>query len=181
MYSNNTPVYVCEGGNGSIPPIQTVQNASDNLGLSDSASVAGSVYSRSADSSLALFDDYSDFYTENVSDLIPIVDEAVGNIDKVISLSDILSFSQLTNVSGGRFLLDAGSSEPSWIDLTTGWSSEPTVIASIPSGQVLSYKYNFDSVTYYRLVPNSGLGDAFYSSFDGSTLSGLIKVKEITV
>ena len=62
----------------------------------------------------------------------------------------------------------------SWVSLVMNWSTEPTLNAEIIGGEV--YDYINNGVTRYRFIPNpyNPLQDAFYSSFDGSTLSSLI-------
>jgi hypothetical protein len=62
----------------------------------------------------------------------------------------------------------------SWGFYSTHWDTEPQFVANITNGAVYSYTYN--SVTRYRFVPTTydSTLDSFYSTFDGTTLSGLI-------
>lgn len=61
-----------------------------------------------------------------------------------------------------------------WIDYASHTDTEPALNATIGAGAV--YTYVWGGVTRYRLVPSpyTYTGDAFYSAFDGSTLSGLL-------
>lgn len=67
-----------------------------------------------------------------------------------------------------------GTAPLTWTSLATSWSTPPTLAATIAAGQV--YAYTLDSVTRYRLVPNpyAAAQDAFYTTFTGGVLSGLI-------
>lgn len=67
-----------------------------------------------------------------------------------------------------------GDSGSSWGFYTTTWTTPPTLIGATVSGSVFSYL--LDSTTRYRFVPNvyNAAQDSFYSSWDGSSLSGLI-------
>jgi len=71
----------------------------------------------------------------------------------------------------------------SWINLVTGFSQEPTLTATIFTGQVWSYVFTTDTgtVTYYRLVPSGSDDDAFYETFDGVSVSDLIISKPLTI
>lgn len=66
-----------------------------------------------------------------------------------------------------------------WIDYTVGFSSTPTLISTIASGDVYQYTYGAD--TLYRLVPSGSATDAFYTTFSAGVLSGLVAEKEITI
>ena len=61
-----------------------------------------------------------------------------------------------------------------WNYLATQWSVTPTLLTTIASGDV--WQYTLIGVTRYRLVPSTynATQDSFYSTFDGTTLSGLI-------
>lgn len=61
-----------------------------------------------------------------------------------------------------------------WDFLVANWSIKPIVVGTVSSGTV--YGYTLDGVTRYRLVPSvySAAQDAFYSTYSGGTLSGLI-------
>lgn len=54
------------------------------------------------------------------------------------------------------------------------WSADPTLQATVAAGDV--WAYQLDGVTRYRLVPEpyNPVMDAFYSTFAGGALSGLI-------
>ena len=64
-----------------------------------------------------------------------------------------------------------------WSDLATRWDDAPTLNAAITGGTV--YNYTLDGVTRYRFVPTTydAAADAFYSNFDGTTLSGLVAAR----
>jgi hypothetical protein len=64
-----------------------------------------------------------------------------------------------------------------WGYYATNWSVEPSLLASLPAGNV--YSYTLNSVTRYRLVPTiyNPTQDAFYASFDGTTLTNLIAAR----
>lgn len=68
---------------------------------------------------------------------------------------------------------------PTWTDLATGWNTEPVFNTALVGGDVYDYVYD-GPVTYYRYIANDGSIDAFYSGFDGTNLTGLIKEKQIT-
>lgn len=72
------------------------------------------------------------------------------------------------------------SSFPTWTDLATGWNAEPTLNATIPSGEVYTYTYD-GPATYYRFIATDGSEDAFYNNFDGVVLSVLVKEKKISI
>lgn len=62
----------------------------------------------------------------------------------------------------------------SWSFLSSTWSSEPSILASITGGDV--YTYSLSGVNRYRFVPSPYLptNDSFYSNFDGVNLTGFI-------
>ena len=62
----------------------------------------------------------------------------------------------------------------SWEYLVANWTETPTLNATITSGDV--YNYNLDGTIRYRFVPSTytPTQDAFYTNFDGTTLTGLI-------
>lgn len=62
----------------------------------------------------------------------------------------------------------------SWSFLSSTWSSEPAILASITGGNV--YTYSLSGVNRYRFVPSpyTASNDSFYSNFDGVNLTGFI-------
>jgi len=62
----------------------------------------------------------------------------------------------------------------SWTTLVTTWTTTPTQVGTTGSGVVFSYVLG--STTRYRFVPNTydSSQDAFYSGWDGASLTGLI-------
>ncbi|MFN3332796.1 MAG: hypothetical protein ACK47M_09830 [Caldilinea sp.] len=71
-------------------------------------------------------------------------------------------------------VISTESDSQSWFHFITNWDMAPVLIDSIPSGDV--YAYVLDGVTRYRLVPDPYAveDDAFYTTFTGGVLSGLI-------
>lgn len=71
----------------------------------------------------------------------------------------------------------------SWINLATGWSTEPTLNKTIASGDVYNYVFKTatGTATLYRLVPSGSADDAFYSTFSNDVLSNLVATKPITI
>ena len=70
-----------------------------------------------------------------------------------------------------------------WMTLVRGYNTTPTLLATIPSGEVYTYVYTSSpsNITYYRYIATDGTVDAFYTYFSGSTLSGLVASKSITI
>ncbi len=62
----------------------------------------------------------------------------------------------------------------SWEYFAANWSVSPSQVGTPPAGVV--YSYTLSGVTRYRLVPTvyDPTQDAFYSTFTGGVLSGLI-------
>lgn len=71
-------------------------------------------------------------------------------------------------------LSDAGTTPLTWDYFATNWTAAPSQAGIVAAGDV--YAYTLGGVTRYRLVPSvySAAQDAFYSSFSGGVLSGLI-------
>jgi len=68
-----------------------------------------------------------------------------------------------------------------WGDLLNTWTAEPVLNTTLAGGEV--YDYVYGSTTYYRYVPtayDSAL-DQFWSGFDGTTLTGLIATRGISI
>jgi len=63
-----------------------------------------------------------------------------------------------------------------WISLVVG--VEPSAEVSIPSGEVLTYDYG--DTTLYRFIASDDSLDAFYSTFDGTNLTGLVATKALS-
>jgi len=64
-----------------------------------------------------------------------------------------------------------------WLELANMWTSEPTLTASIASGDV--YTYTYGTPNYYRLDPQPyvSTSDQFFSDFDGTNLTGLLATR----
>lgn len=65
----------------------------------------------------------------------------------------------------------------SWILLAGQWTTPPTQVGTTPVGTVFTYTYL--GSTYFRLVPTTydASQDAFYTTFAGGVLSGLIATR----
>lgn len=76
-------------------------------------------------------------------------------------------FASNISLENGAIILD-------WGYLSSHFSQDPILAATITGGEVWEYVLN--GVTRYRFVPNpySYSGDAFYSTYTGGVLSGLI-------
>lgn len=70
-----------------------------------------------------------------------------------------------------------------WMTLVRGYNTTPTLCATIVTGDVYTYIYNStpSNITYYRYIATDGSIDAFYTYYSGSTLSGLVASKSITI
>ena len=70
-----------------------------------------------------------------------------------------------------------------WMTLVRGYNTTPTLLATIGTGEVYTYIYNSSpsNITYYRYIATDGSADVFYTSFNGTTLSGVVASKSITI
>ncbi len=76
----------------------------------------------------------------------------------------------------------ASSGTLNWIDYASNWDSQspPTLIGSTAAGDV--YQYTYSNGTRYRLVPTDGTSeDAFYTTWNGSALSGLVVERPMSI
>lgn len=89
-----------------------------------------------------------------------------------------IRFTQTNNYYGGGGGA-AAEAALTWIDYATGFSAIPTLTQTIADGDV--YTYTYSNGTLYRLVPSGSEQDAFYSSFSGGVLSGLVASKGVTI
>jgi len=82
---------------------------------------------------------------------------------------------------GNTYVVGQGSSAVplKWLDYATGFSTTPTLLQTIANGDV--YEYTYSNGTRYRLVPSGSEDDAFYSTFSGGVLSGLVATKRIEI
>jgi hypothetical protein len=62
-------------------------------------------------------------------------------------------------------------------------NSPAKMIREKGTGEVYTYIYNStpSNITYYRFIATDGNTDAFYTYFSGSTLSGLVASKSISI
>jgi len=82
----------------------------------------------------------------------------------------------ITNLSGrGGGGGVSGPAAKTWIDYVAGYAAEPTLITTLPSGEV--WQYDYTSTTLYRLIGTSE--DTFYSSFIDNRVFGVIAQKSI--
>ena len=67
-----------------------------------------------------------------------------------------------------------GTGSITWDFYATNWTTAPTQVGTTAAGAV--YSYTLSGTTRYRLVPSPYLAaqDTFYSTWDGSALSGPI-------
>jgi len=70
-----------------------------------------------------------------------------------------------------------------WMTLVRGYNTTPTLLATIGTGDVYTYIYNSSpsNITYYRYIATDGSEDSFYTYFSGTSLSGLVASKSITL
>jgi hypothetical protein len=70
-----------------------------------------------------------------------------------------------------------------WMTLVRGYNTTPALCATIAGGDVYTYVYNSSpsNITYYRYITTDGSEDSFYSSFNGTSVSGLVASKSITL
>ena len=75
---------------------------------------------------------------------------------------------------GGGGTSSSTTSGTDWTYYATTWSVEPSLNTAITGGEV--YNYTLDGTTRYRFVPTTydATQDAFYTTFNNPTLSGLI-------
>ena len=115
-----------------------------------------------------------------------IVDEipntpVIGTTVLLSTESILYTLTEMGWVAGGGVIgVVPGTQFPTWIDLATGWNAEPVLHTALAGGDVYTYTFN-NGGPYYRYIADDGSIDAFYESFDGVTLSGLVVEKEITL
>lgn len=70
-----------------------------------------------------------------------------------------------------------GETVGAWTLYAAQWDAAPSKVADIAGGSVWSYTH--EGVARYRFVPSpyAAAQDAFYSDFDGTTLSGLLAAR----
>lgn len=81
----------------------------------------------------------------------------------------------------GYVIGGSGGGALKWIDYATAFSSTPTLSLDNASGKVYTYLYNSDAATFYRFIAADNSEDSFYSSFDGTNVSGLVVSKAQTI
>jgi hypothetical protein len=94
-----------------------------------------------------------------------------GRYGPWINLTQVIN--NLSGRSGG-----GGVSSPAsktWIDYVVGYTVAPTLLTTLPSGEV--WQYDYSTSTLYRLIGTNE--DAFYSQFSNNTVSGVIAQKSI--
>lgn len=70
-----------------------------------------------------------------------------------------------------------GNAEDLWFAFVSTWTEEPAQIATIAEGAIFMYIHQ--GIACYRLVPTPYVAsnDAFYTEWDGTTLSGQIATR----
>lgn len=88
-----------------------------------------------------------------------------------------LNTNAFTDSDQAKLASIVGSSEAPWDYYASNWTTAPAFNASVVGGDV--YTYILDSTTRYRFVPVPYFAeqDAFYSTFDGMTLTNLIATR----
>jgi len=66
-----------------------------------------------------------------------------------------------------------------WMSLARGFSSIPTQIATIATGQV--WEYTYINGTLYRFIADDLSEDSFYENWNGAIVSGLVATKQISI
>ena len=81
------------------------------------------------------------------------------------------------NVSDAETIVTISASEYNWNYLVTVWTEPPFWVSTIAEGSVFNYTLN--GITRFRLVPDpyGAAQDAFYTTFAGGVLSGLITTR----
>lgn len=89
----------------------------------------------------------------------------------------------LVEVTEGPIYSIAGvEGTPGWMDLARRYKIPPIFNSTIVGGDVFTYVYETTDgpdATYYRYVAADYSIDAFYATFDGSSVSDLIAEKKI--
>jgi hypothetical protein len=101
------------------------------------------------------------------------------NEDGIFGWYDVGTYVQ-TLIDDGDIDPGTGPGTVTWISLVTGYNAEPTLFATIASGDVYLYTYS-PSTTYYRHIASDLSEDAFYENFDGTNLTDLLVTKEVAV
>ena len=65
------------------------------------------------------------------------------------------------------------------MDLARGFNIIPPIIGNTGVGDV--WQYDYDDGIRYRFIADDLSADDFYSSWDGSIVSGLVATKKITL
>jgi hypothetical protein len=112
----------------------------------------------------------------NISNNIPIKVTIGGTVfQSNIQVPD----EYLTQSEGDALYQPINTPVLTWTDYATGFSEEPVLTATIAEGDV--YTYTYQNSTLYRLVPSGLSVDSFYTTFDGTTLSGLVVSKTVNI
>ena len=85
----------------------------------------------------------------------------------------------LTQTEGDAAYQPINTAVLTWTDYATGFSADPVLTTTIADGDV--YTYTYQNGTLYRLVPSGSAVDSFYTTFDGTTLSGLVASKTVSI
>ena len=96
--------------------------------------------------------------------------------NKILTLKEKLKVKLEHFLNTNEFYLK----EHNWMDLISGFESDPETIANINLGEVMEYRYSNDNILY-RLIPEPYETDLdnFYKDFDGSTLTNIIAKRKL--
>ena len=94
----------------SLPAIDVVQNVYDDLGLTQTVERDGSEWVRTVTDSDILQQSFSEFYGESVTSTLTLAGAAESDVDRVVSASNTISFTQGNTVAGGRISGGGGGS-----------------------------------------------------------------------
>jgi len=123
--------------------------------------------------------------TENTNQLRILVSESVAtNIQVTVASLGVSGLSAYTIALINGFvgteqewlqsLKGQDATLNTWIYYVSTWDTAPTFVENIAGGSI--YSYNHNATIRYRFVPSPYIAsqDAFYSTYNSSTLSGLI-------
>lgn len=96
-----------------------------------------------------------------------------------LPLNDGLPGQALVTLGNGQLAwanvndIQVASANKSWLDYSMDYASDPVQVGTTAEGEV--WEYYYDNSTAYRLIPTDGVSrDSFYSTWDGTDLSGFI-------
>jgi len=124
----------------------------------------------------AITDDVTVAVTTSVDDVVVAVTEQVDAVSVLVSADSDNVFVEVSSEIGPQGPAGADyDPTKSWFGLAVG--AVPTGPTAIAGGRVFTYDYG--TTTLYRFISTDNTTDAFYSGFDGTTLTGLIATKAL--